>query len=323
MSNPIGIITTINAPTASVKKIASLIPVIAIGDTKTPSDWKCDNVKYVGINEQLDFTLDLPFNHYARKNYGYLLAMQYGATSIFDSDDDNSPTYNWEIREQKCKVLDVKKEGWCNVYSFFTNVKVWPRGFSLRNVNERVSYLLPDETERGCPIQQGLADGAPDVDAIWRLTQNENVSFNIKRSLWLGENVWCPFNSQVTWWFPEAYPLMYLPVYATFRMTDIWRSFVAQRCLWKMGKGIVFHSPSEVYQDRNPHDLIKDFEDEVDGYLNNHKIVEALTKLELGENIFDNMVLCYYELVELGVLPEKELKHLNQWMNDVEKVWKH
>jgi len=32
--------------------------------------------------------------------------------------------------------------------------------------------------------------------------------------------------------------LMYLPIKASFRMTDIYRSFVAQRCLWELGEGV-------------------------------------------------------------------------------------
>jgi hypothetical protein len=81
-------------------------------------------------------------------------------------------------------------------------------------------------------------------------------------------NSWCPFNSQSTWFFKKAFPLMYLPCSCKHsECTDIWRSFIGQRCLWEIGEGVTFHSPSEVYQDRNEHDLLKDFEDEIPGYL--------------------------------------------------------
>src|SRR5581483_5657775 len=88
------------------------------------------------------------------------------------------------------------------------------------------------------------------------------------------------FNSQTTWWWPEAFPLLYLPSFCSFRMTDIWRSFVAQRCLWELGHGLVFHA-SEVIQERNQHNLLRDFGDEVSGYLQNSRLTAALQELRL------------------------------------------
>jgi hypothetical protein len=107
-----------------------------------------------------------------------------------------------------------------------------------------------------------LADHSPDVDAVWRLVLDRPFCFDKGESLYLAPGTWCPFNSQSTWWWPEAYPLLYLPSFCTFRMTDIWRSFVAQRCLWAVGQGVAFHA-SEVAQARNQHNLMRDFEDEV------------------------------------------------------------
>ncbi|MHC4265647.1 MAG: STELLO glycosyltransferase family protein, partial [Planctomycetota bacterium] len=68
------------------------------------------------------------------------------------------------------------------------------------------------------------ADDNPDVDAVYRLTQRLPLTFRKDRRLALGNGSKCPFNSQNTTWFPDAYPLLYLPAYCSFRMTDIWRS---------------------------------------------------------------------------------------------------
>jgi hypothetical protein len=38
-------------------------------------------------------------------------------------------------------------------------------------------------------------------------------------------------------------PLLYLPSHCCFRMTDIWRSFIAQRCLWELGHWVVCQAP--------------------------------------------------------------------------------
>ena len=73
---------------------------------------------------------------------------------------------------------------------------------------------------------------------------------------------------------------MYLPAYCSFRMTDIWRSFVAQRIAWENGWNVLFREAT-VRQRRNPHDLMRDFRDEVPGYVANREICAALQALEL------------------------------------------
>ena len=61
-------------------------------------------------------------------------------------------------------------------------------------------------------------------------------------------------------------------------MTDIWRSFVAQRIAWANNWSILFHEPT-VWQERNDHSLMRDFKDEVPGYLHNRRIGEVLDRL--------------------------------------------
>src|SRR6185436_15069807 len=133
----------------------------------------------------------------------------------------------------------------------------------------------PASVSQVYPIQQGLADENPDVDAVYRMTSSLPLSFNKRNPIVLDKNAWCPFNSQNTTWFKEAFPLLYLPSYCSFRMTDIWRSFVAQRIAWSCNWSILFHNAT-VRQERNEHSLIRDFEDEIPGYLNNARICKML-----------------------------------------------
>ena len=175
------------------------------------------------------------------------------------------------------------------------------------------------------PIQQGLADRSPDVDAVWRLVLDEDFSFDVAESIFLPPGSWCPFNSQTTWWWPEAYPLLYLPSRCSFRMTDIWRSFVAQRCLWELGFGLVFHPP-EVYQDRNEHSLLDDFRAEVPGYTQNAAIVLVLDKTELDSgvaNVGRNLLRCYGALCKAGFFPAEELRLVEAWLLDLEALSSH
>ena len=147
------------------------------------------------------------------------------------------------------------------------------------NAEEAKLELGPVEAVE-CPIQQGLANGSPDVDAVWRLMFDREFDFDAGPSVFLGPGSWCPFNSQSTWWFRNAFALLYLPSLVSFRVTDIWRSFIAQRCLWELGSGVVFHAP-ESFQKRNIHNLLSDFEQEIPGYLNNNRIVSILEKTQL------------------------------------------
>ena len=324
------IITTINKPTKAVVSLQQKFGdgLIVIGDKKTPTDWGYKDAQFYSETDQRGFEFVtryyLPTNHYARKNLGYLLAISKKATSIYDTDDDNIPNEKWVVRKEEVEANESLGEGWYNVYDLVADNFMWPRGFSLKHLRIFPSCGMPKF--RTSSIQQGLSDGEPDVDAIWRLIFNRKNTFSHKKSIFLRPNTWCPFNSQSTWWFPKAYALMYLPIYATFRMTDIYRSFVAQRCLWEIGEGVTYHSPSEVYQERNEHDLLKDLKDEVHGYLNSGKIVEILSKLTLKqgtENICENLKTCYMALIGEDILPANEIECVNAWVKDYEAVAKN
>jgi hypothetical protein len=207
-----------------------------------------------------------------------------------------------------------------NVYRYFTASQIWPRGLPLDTINQPCPDIekLPTDYVY-CPIQQGLANQNPDVDAIYRLVLPLPIDFQDNIHIALGKGAWCPFNSQNTVWFPPAYPLLYLPAYCSFRMTDIWRSFVAQRICWENGWHILFKSPT-VYQERNEHNLMQDFGDEVSGYLNNSKIAKLLDDLSLlsGEsNIPDNLRKCYNAMIQEDLLHTKESELLEAWLEDI------
>lgn len=303
--------------------------LLVAGDRKGPFEYALPGAELLTLDQQLALPLRigslLPVNHYVRKNIGYLVAISRGAGCIYETDDDNAPNTHWHPRSSSVKAVSVRKPGWHNVYAHFSKTFLWPRGYPLDGIeaSRKGANLerLPLKSVYS-PIQQGLADGNPDVDAIWRLVQSSDIRFDRKKSLALERNVWCPFNSQTTWWWPEVYPLLYLPSYCTFRMTDIWRSFIAQRCLWELGGVMTFHAP-EVFQDRNEHNLLRDFADEVPGYLGNGKICQILEQLTLQPGKYSvpqNMIMCYEALIANGTFPSKELRLLKAWLFDLAKV---
>jgi hypothetical protein len=326
--------TTIQEPTPAVRTLCDVLaahamPLIVVGDKKGPAKFELPGAQFVPLDRQNDLGFSLapllPTGHYVRKNVGYLLAFRSGVTAIYETDDDNAPGPDWTPKTSALPVRAVKParhNGWVNAYRLFTDATVWPRGFPLRHVHDGVGGEVGPTMTVDSPIQQLLCDVAPDVDAIWRLTiAGEPFRFPpaAGESFCLAPGGWCPFNSQATWWFEPAFPLMYLPSTCTFRMTDIWRSLIAQRCLWEFGEtGVTFHPP-EVEQERNPHDLMRDFEDEVPGYLKNEAIVEVLSDTVLAKGAgaaADNLVRCYEALVKAGVFRGEERGLVRAWVQD-------
>lgn len=304
------------------------IPFIVIGDTKSPATFNLPGCDFWSVERQLTLPFELaritPTRHYSRKNLGYLLAIKNGSAEIVETDDDNLPKPEfWNKKDRENQAHLFEQTGWVNVYHYFTKHVIWPRGFPLEELQKKQIPLSSLKNERtNCPIQQGLADENPDVDAIYRLTYPLPINFETTASLALGKNAWSPFNSQNTYWFKEAFALMYLPSFCSFRMTDIWRSYVAQRIAWECGWNILYHTPT-VWQERNDHNLMKDFEDEIPGYSNNFKICAALQALNLKagkEHIYDNLVTCYQTLIDIGVIGKEEMPLLKAWINDISKL---
>lgn len=331
VSRLFSVVTTIQEPTQAIRQLNATLSgfqgkLLVIGDQKGPALFDLEGVEFLSLKEQLALDLKLahklPTGHYTRKNIGYLLAITEGASCIYETDDDNAPLPNWAPRHEAVTATTVVEKRWLNVYQLFSKHKIWPRGFPLDEVQksfqDRLS-LAEESINRIAPIQQGLANNSPDVDAIWRLILDEPFDFQPGPSVHLPRGSWCPFNSQSTWWFPAAYPLMYLPSYCSFRMTDIWRSFIAQRCLWELGFGLVFHSP-EVIQERNAHNLMRDFADEIPGYMRNNDLVNVLEHLSLTsgiEAVGDNVMSCYEALVGAELFPPTELELVAAWLDDI------
>jgi hypothetical protein len=329
MSQPYLIITSIAKQDNPVlKKFAeeSLVhnmPFIVVGDTKSPKEFNLEGCDFYSIERQLALNFELakalPFKHYARKNLGYLIAMSKGAEIIIETDDDNLPLPNfWDNRTKQVNAHLLSNKGWVNIYKYFTVIHVWPRGFALEHILDCIPELEEQKSVE-CPIQQGLADENPDVDSIYRLILPLPITFNKAGNVALGNNSFCPFNSQNTTWFKEAFPLLYLPSYCSFRMTDIWRSFVAQRIAWTCGWPILFHQ-STVWQQRNDHNLMNDFRDEISGYNNNSQIINCLKYLTLEEgieNIPANMIICYQKLIDMGLIDNDEMAIIKAWLKDI------
>jgi hypothetical protein len=138
--NKFAVITSIFQPSEAVKQLASLEDwqVIVVGDKKTPADWHSKNVIYLSPSDQMKMGMSLgnalPWNHYSRKMMGYLFAIQRDADIIADIDDDNIPLVGWGNLPAGDEFDTITDQGFVNIYRFFSEKFIWPRGFPLDKV---------------------------------------------------------------------------------------------------------------------------------------------------------------------------------------------
>ena len=321
------VITTVFPPTQAVRDFSAKRNwrLIVVGDRRTPEGWDCANAHFISASAQADcapkLSAALPWNHYCRKMVGYVEAVRLDSECIVDTDDDNIPNSDWGFPDAEGFFETTNQSAkFVNVYKAFTDRPIWPRGFPLECILQPESEPLRARSRKvKVGIWQGLADGDPDVDAIYRLTNNEQCFFNKREPLVLGRGNICPFNSQNTLFFRDVFPLLYLPAYVTFRFTDILRGLIAQPILWEAGYHLGF-TPATVTQKRNPHDYLQDFESEIPCYLLANKVADIVAAaVRSSASISDNLFNAYDALLARDVVKREELSVVTAWLEYLRK----
>ena len=115
-------------------------------------------------------------------------------------------------------------------------------------------------------VLQSLADVEPDVDAIFRKIIGTPVDFRRppdiservevpKPILLIPESSFTPYNAQATLHFKRAFFALYLPISVSGRVSDIWRSYIAQAIFKLCHIRVGFPARPLVVQVRNAHNL--------------------------------------------------------------------
>lgn len=282
--------------------------VVIVGDNKTPDPYvlpkdstDLSRVVFLGVEDQrrmeqeIPFLNQLPWNHFGRKNVGYLYAILKGAEYIWDFDDDNTilgknlPTPQ-DSGEANMEVMVVPNHNFpvLNPYPIFgaPHSPSWPRGQPLEYIKEAASYnndLVAQNLAIGSVgVIQSLANHDPDVDAVYRLSQPIPFNFTVDtgnsvRYLAIPKGVRAPFNAQASMWSKSCFWGLILPVTVHGRVSDIWRSYYTQRLMDEVGKTLLFSQPL-VIQERNPHNYLADFSAESQLYLQSKGLVHFLNQ---------------------------------------------
>lgn len=323
------VLTTINPPKKEVFELAKYKDwfLISVGDLKTPAGWHIDDTIYLSPKTQDKlfprFSKVFPWKMYARKNLGYLYAISNKAKVIYETDDDMLPYANFPPKIDKnmqATVLSGKK--FINILNFFSKGEkhpFWLRGFPLDHINNQEG--IQKKRERVfCPFINSLQDDDCDFDAIYRFLFNQRLDLKKENSFALEKGCYSPVNTQSTFHFPEIYPLLYLPATPGFHVEDIIRGYISQRIIWEMGAKMLFINPIARSANRNVHDPWNDFRLEVPLFLKTNKLVSVLDSLSLSKDPLISLLKVYRELVKQEFFPKEELKIVEAWAWEIERI---
>ena len=310
-----------------------------------------DAVVYLRPDDQTNmhtaqsFVEALPWNHFGRKNIGYLYAIMHGARVIWDFDDDNALKF-WipgaappgapfideaipENEEQSIDVLEPKDHIWptYNPYPALgaPTLPSWPRGLPLDDIKVPNCSDTPLHTVNlkasSIGVLQSLADYQPDVDAIFRLTMPVPFFFNRPKEnkhLMIPRGHFTPYNAQATLHFRAGFFGLFLPITVSGRVTDIWRSYIAQRLFWDVGLQLGFIARPLVVQDRNMHSNIGDLGSEWDIYMKSKQMLDFLGHWEgKGKTIVERTEELWVALYERQYVELHDVELVQLWLQSL------
>jgi hypothetical protein len=318
------IITTINKPTETIFKHINnpTYDVIIVGDNKTPDDYKRLNCIYLDVSSQKKLFPELsdmlPYNHYCRKNLGYLYAIKKGYNIIYETDDDNIPHDNFDdvLPSGQLYMITEQNNAWINIFKYFTNnAYIWPRGYPLSLLKTDVNYSI-QPTDKRPSIINGLVENDPDVDALFRIicTHQNGIRWDKNKRIIINNTNVCVFNTQNTFWLnPELFICLLIPCSVSFRYCDILRGIINNIILKKTDHYMMYTSPN-VVQNRNEHNLINDFKSEYEMYIHNETILDFIETDTEGISCIKYLLyVIYFNLLNNNVITQKDMDILDKW----------
>lgn len=336
------LVSVSNYPTDSLRKLVKIKgwQVLAIGNSKTPSDWSLKGAIFLSLEQQanLGFRVvdHLPYDSFVRKNVGYLFAIQHGAKKIFDADDrgdviDNDLGKHFDVEligegARQDIIMQYSHENpnrtIVNPYIHFGQRSVWPRGLPLENVGEIGHEEFYTEVFGGKQfIQQGISNGLPDVDSVFYFTRKPGLeAFDIRfdehaPKVALPQGTMVPVNSFNTLYHSSAFWALMLPVSVSTMASDVLRGYWGQRLLWEIGGYVVVYPPTVHRYDRIES---YPFSEEKDLHVNVGRLLKFLVSWRSSKHrLFEKILELSYVMAEEGFWTEKDVKFTAAWLQDL------
>ena len=172
-------------------------------------------------------------------------------------------------------------------------------------------------------VVQSAADHDPDVDGIYRLTQELPFYFgkpSETKPILIPERSLTPFNAQACLFKKSAFFMLFLPISVHGRVSDIWRSYFGQRLLWDAGIKVLY-STSYVDQYRNAHNYLGDVNAEIPLYERSGVLVDFLREWKSDmptlSNRMEELFIAFYER---GYIEEKDVSMIQNWLVTLEEI---
>lgn len=298
------------------------------------------NVIVFSVQEQIwysrhfsSFMNQLPWNHFARKNAGFLFAIHHGAQAIWDFDDDNVLKNGMKLsipRKNQICYADYPIYDSSLVYNSYVSLgaptlPVWPRGFPLTDIlsdytwNSTFQRVFISCNRIG--VVQSLADNDPDVDAIFRLTRFLPFEFRLPvkklATTLIPLGTFASLNAQACLFMHSSFWMLLLPITVHGRVSDIWRGYFGQRLLLDLDLHVAVTSPV-VNQFRNPHNYLADFDAELPLYSKSGALIAFLREWEGTADTFPGRVdQLYIALYEREFIEIEDVFLSRSWMSSL------
>ena len=347
------VITTINSPTTVMEQILELGEwcLCVVGDKKSPPEWsmkKYNSGSLIYLSEKDQSKLPyniiplLAWNHFGRKNIGYLVAIHHGARVIYDTDDDNILTDGTipDLDDALSKIEEVTVGSYVyNPYPEFGSTAKgtgsptfsWPRGFPLDKIRDNTTRdfeigkgirRLIHKSKVG--IFQSLANHDPDVDSTDRLNRTTSFDFitNTNLNVAVPVGVMSPFNAQATIFKISAFWGLLLPITVDGRVADVWRSFYSQKLLWAISQQLAFIPPF-VTQCRNTHGYMDDYVREAPLFRMAGPMILKLLNWKINSahgNLPDALIAVFKLLNNESFIGKRDILVIEAWIKDLQSI---
>ena len=306
-----------------------------IKENKIKSNNTFNKIIYLSLKDQkkLNYrtTELIPKDSYARKNIGYLYAIEHGAEEIFDIDDNiifGNRLINTNITGFRLYYTNNISH-MINPYIYYGRPDIWPRGFRYRDININDSNIFYTTMENRLLCKPLIFNGILknlDLDSIFLQTkeniydQNKMINIHFSYPLFYIPGNYAPINSKNTLFLYDVFPALALPISVSERVCDIWRGYLAQRYIWGYNRVIMYQNSDASFKEKISN-VSLNLEKEKDLFFKIEKLLNCLDS-DIEEKNIKNPRIFFIKLIEIlvknKILDKNDLNMFKAFLKDLE-----